>query len=450
MRELVQKLFQEGKMVTPPALELIRQHGVSVEDLLKCGSDVIGPETVMGLVKKPKGISAPKSPAPSQVEVQRDRKKKIAEEYSVDFSIENNRVNPRERKAADFTNYFNSRFALLQGLLAKRLSPVSIGNLLKLNSDNINVIGMVSDIRTTNNGNKLISLEDPTGTIACIASKNVNEAVFEESNNILMDEVIGMTGSCRNGLFLIKDIVRPDVPITNLTRKLDVPLKAVFISDIHFGSKDFLEAPFLNFIKWLNSPSAEAVKYIFVAGDLCDGIGIYLAQEQELLIKEGEKQYAALAEHLEKIPKHIKLIVGPGNHDIVGNHEPQQTLDFTALSKLPNVIFATNPSTAVLDKAFRILMYHGYSYDSVIAELPCIRHDGYDKPHLPMLEVLKRRHLSPAYGGSLVIPEQRDSLVIDKVPDVFHSGHLHTVGLENYRGVTLINSGTFQGRTGFQ
>ena len=451
MRELVQKLFENGKMATPQALEVIKEKNLKLEDILGLKADLIDPAALEQLLKKvPAAAEKDTKPLQPKVEVRRDRKKKLAEEYSVDFRLENCTFTPRERKAVDFTNYFNSRFMLLQSLLVKRLNPISIANISRSGSDSINIIGMVNDIRTTGNGNKIIELEDPSGRIACLAAKTVSEQIFEESNNLLLDEVIGVSGSFKNGLFFVREIIRPDVPVTNAPNHLDVPVKAVFISDIHFGSKDFLEDLFRNFLKWINSEKADSVKYVFVAGDLCDGLGIYIGQENELFIKESDRQYAVLADLLAQIPPHMKIIVCPGNHDIIGNHEPQQLLDFTALSKLSNIVFATNPAAVTLDNRLRILMYHGYSYDDVIAELPRIRHDGYDKPCLPMLEVLKRRHLSPAYGGSLIVPESRDCLVIDKIPDIFHSGHLHTVGLETYRNVTMINSGTFQGRTGFQ
>ncbi|MDI6639942.1 MAG: DNA polymerase II small subunit, partial [Methanocellales archaeon] len=40
--------------------------------------------------------------------------------------------------------------------------------------------------------------------------------------------------------------------------------------------------------------------------------------------------------------------------------------------------------------------------------------------------------------------------VIDSVPDVLHCGHVHTMGLSKYRGVTLVNSSTWQAQTEFQ
>ncbi len=40
--------------------------------------------------------------------------------------------------------------------------------------------------------------------------------------------------------------------------------------------------------------------------------------------------------------------------------------------------------------------------------------------------------------------------MIDEVPDIFHSGHVHTVEADNYRGTLILNSGTFQGQTKYQ
>ena len=47
-------------------------------------------------------------------------------------------------------------------------------------------------------------------------------------------------------------------------------------------------------------------------------------------------------------------------------------------------------------------------------------------------------------------PEFEDRLVIEEVPDIFHSGHIHTVDSEKYKGILLLNSGTWQGQTPFQ
>ena len=59
--------------------------------------------------------------------------------------------------------------------------------------------------------------------------------------------------------------------------------------------------------------------------------------------------------------------------------------------------------------------------------------------------------MSPVYGSQTPIaPESEDMMVIDEVPDVFHVGHVHVVDLDLYRGVLMINSGTWQNQTPFQ
>ena len=75
----------------------------------------------------------------------------------------------------------------------------------------------------------------------------------------------------------------------------------------------------------------------------------------------------------------------------------------------------------------------------------------YDKPAEAMEYLIKKRHLAPIYGGKVPLtPESYDYLLIDEPPDILHMGHIHTMGIKNYRGVVLVNSGTFQEQTSFQ
>ncbi len=467
LNDLAKKLLANGKIASPEALEIIRNRNL-FDEVLKLEETIIKKSTLESLEKEKfkneqkiekesekelkqetKLEEKPEEPKKEEVEIRRDRKKKVAEEHDVDFNIYNSEVKHVERKTSDFINYFNSRYELIQGMLMKRVNPISISNVKKTRNDEVSIIGMVYDIKTTASNNKIIELEDPTGKLSAMITQNSEGSLFEESENILKDEVLGVRGVFKNNYLFIRELIRPEIPITKEIKKLDVPLSCVFISDLHVGSVDFLEDTFKKFLKWLHSKEAENVKYILIAGDLVDGIGIYASQEEDLSIKSGKKQYEHTAELLKQIPEHIKIIVQPGNHDIVGNHEPQNTLKDTALSQLPNIVFGTNPCWVTLDK-IKILMYHGYSYDNLIRELPSIRQKGYREPTLPMIEALKRRHLAPTYGSSLAIPEQKDYLVVEDIPDILHSGHLHTVGMDNYKNVLTINSGTFQGRTKFQ
>ena len=68
-----------------------------------------------------------------------------------------------------------------------------------------------------------------------------------------------------------------------------------------------------------------------------------------------------------------------------------------------------------------------------------------------MEEILKKRHLAPIYGERTPLAsELEDYLVIDEVPDVFHTGHVHINTYRKFKGIHLINSGTFQTQTEFQ
>ncbi len=47
-------------------------------------------------------------------------------------------------------------------------------------------------------------------------------------------------------------------------------------------------------------------------------------------------------------------------------------------------------------------------------------------------------------------PEKEDYLVIEDVPDIFVSGHVHGAGISEYRGVKIICASTWQSQTSFQ
>ena len=73
-----------------------------------------------------------------------------------------------------------------------------------------------------------------------------------------------------------------------------------------------------------------------------------------------------------------------------------------------------------------------------------------DKPVETMKEFLTCRHLAPVYGKrTQIAPVSKDWLVIENIPDIFHTGHVHINGFEKYKGVSLVNSGCFQSQTDF-
>ena len=364
-----------------------------------------------------------------------------------------------------FVHYFRDRYSKLSEIIRGRINARPIESLKKRNfrrtggdgnAEEISIIGMVSDTSTTNNGHKILSVEDPTASFSVLI-RNTDKELFELASKILLDEVIGVTGSVTNdgNLMIATKIIQPDVP-NNVQRRTGTYGKAVLISDVHVGSSQFLEDAWLDFLDFLKGESdsepmrelAASIRYLVVAGDLVDGIGIYPDQEMELDILDVYEQYRKAAEYFSEIPEHIKVIISPGNHDAVRQAEPQPALPEKIQADFPqNVIFVGNPSLIDLD-GVRILIYHGRSIDDLVASIPGV---SYQEPAGAVLEMMMRRHLAPIYGSRVSIcPEKRDYFIIDPVPDIVHTGHVHTLGVQKYKNVLLVNSGTWQGQTEFQ
>jgi DNA polymerase II small subunit len=246
-------------------------------------------------------------------------------------------------------------------------------------------------------------------------------------------------------------VVPPDIP-EHVRGKSKSESYAVLISDLHVGSKHFMRDQFLQFLDWLSSDDelVRKIKFLCIGGDIIDGIGIFPNQDKELIELDTTKQMEAVTALLAKVPKHMKMLVIPGNHDPGRRALPQPSIPIIrseGLRKLENCIMLGNPALVELN-GVKILMYHGQSLDDIIATTPGM---SYSKPAQAMRVLLKARHLAPTYGERTPIaPEVEDMMVISEIPDILHSGHVHVTDLENYRGTLIVNSGAWQSQTKFQ
>jgi DNA polymerase II small subunit len=133
---------------------------------------------------------------------------------------------------------------------------------------------------------------------------------------------------------------------------------------------------------------------------------------------------------------------------VVRGAEPQPAIPERFSSHLPtNCTLVENPALVSL-QGVRVLMYHGRAMDDLISLIP---QATYDRPGEMMEEMLRRRHLAPSYGRRTPIAAAKsDRLVIDPVPEVLLTGHVHIMGLCQYRGVLGVNAGAWQSQTSFQ
>ncbi|QUH23390.1 DNA-directed DNA polymerase II small subunit [Methanobacterium alkalithermotolerans] len=356
----------------------------------------------------------------------------------------------------DIVSYFSSRYHKIRDFLKKRkdLSDYSPIADIYQSQDVVKIIGMVKEVRTTKNNHKIIELEDESGEISVLVH-NENHKLFDKSETLVRDEVLGVVGSRKGNLIIASEIIHPGVPRVE-EKKMD--FSVVFISDVHIGSSTFLEDSFNKFIQWINgdfgSPEqreiAASVKYLVVAGDIVDGIGIYPHQDKELTIKDITLQYDEAARLFGQIRQNIKIIIAPGNHDASRVAEPQPAVPEEyagALYKLKNLEFVSNPALVSLD-GLKTLIYHGRSFDDMAMTVKGMSHEQSD---LIMKELMEKRHIAPIYGERTPLAsELEDHLVIDEIPHVLHTGHVHINSYKKYKGVHLINSGTFQSQTEFQ
>ena len=375
-----------------------------------------------------------------------------------------------DRSVQDFVKLFNARFKELGAMInakARLKTRISISRLLNKNErQSVSVIGIIDEISYTKNGHIMAVLDDGTGQIPVLFNK-ANSEVYKEALSLTPDEVIGVNATTSKSMLFADEILRPEVPVLEL-KKSPLDEYAIFLSDFHFGSKQFLKEEFDRFIDWLNGRIGNAshkeiarkIKYVFIVGDLVDGVGIYPNQYHELKIKDIYEQYKACSEKIAQIPEDKAIIICPGNHDAMRLSEPQPPLTpklVPELYSMPNVFLVSNPASVNIGatenfSGFNVLMYHGYSFDYYVANVEEIRNNGgYDKPELIMKFLLRRRHLAPTYGSTLYVPESAyDPLIIRQVPDIFATGHIHKSTIKMYRNITLISGSCWQSKTSFQ
>ncbi|MGB1586512.1 MAG: DNA-directed DNA polymerase II small subunit [Thermoplasmatota archaeon] len=367
-----------------------------------------------------------------------------------------------EGTTSDFVSYFQDRYDKIAKMLRQRRElrnniPVER---IHPGQQEVQLIGMVVESSTTRNGHKLIEIEDSTGAVRCLVRADEKQ-LMAMADTLVHDEVIGVVGQASNkgDLIFLESIIRPDLPRPDHSQPKgsEAPLMAAFLSDIHVGSDTFLTEQWESMLRWLNGDAAtrrerEAagrVKYLVVPGDLVDGVGIYPGQQDELTIPDIYDQYEAFGDWIKAIPDWIDIIVQPGNHDASRPAEPQPAFTQEVQSR-----FDSHESTFLANPAYfsmhgvKTLGYHG---SSLIDFATSVTNLEYEKPLPTMKQMLQCRHMAPLYGERTpVAPEHRDYLVIDDVPDLFVTGHVHVPGIESYRGVQMVNCGTWQSQTLYQ
>lgn len=387
-----------------------------------------------------------------------ESKKRI--DIDVEYDIEGD-ITGRSRGTGDFDDFqslFEDRYDKMVNLLNQRSGGARhVGDIhpRRHGGEQLTVVGLVWSKNISRNGNYFIDLEDPS-TNELLTVGWTDDWIKETFEEVVEDEVIAIRGNLsEDGDIMWGDdevqrgrppIMFPDVPRRKNRNSPNIPVKAAMLSDIHVGANEFYPEYWNKFVDWIREDPT--IKYLFVAGDLVEGVGVYPDQDEELRVLDIHDQYAMTGKMFEQIPDDIQVFASVGNHDTVRLAEPQPTLPEKFRKYFPdNVEFVGNPVTVEVN-GVRVLMYHGMSINAISEVVP-----GLDPEEpIPIMELmLKKRHVAPVYGKNVrLAPEEEDYLVIEDVPDILHCGHVHKYGQDSYNGVKMVNTATWQGQTSFQ
>jgi DNA polymerase II small subunit len=360
----------------------------------------------------------------------------------------------------DYLRYFRDRFKRMEKLLRQRVDVKSAASILDAlrapANTRLKIICMITEKRESQK-KVILTVEDLYANAIALVPQNAPEELLKKARLLLLDQVVCLSVlKTRTRLLIVEDIIFPDIA-QKPPHKAPIPVYAVLTSDMHVGSVKFQKDSFKRFILWLKGKfgdermkeMASHVKYVLIAGDIVDGIGVYPNQVKELAIKDVNEQYRLAAKYLEQIPEHIEVIIIPGNHDSPRKALPQPAISNTYLETLQQSrkVHSLGSPCLISLHGVEVLLYHGRSLDDVLSTVPDVNHNH---PEKAMKLLLQSRHLAPVYGGKTPIsPENRDFLVIERTPDIFHAGHIHILGYCNYRGVLIVNSGGWQEQTDY-
>ena len=403
------------------------------------------------------------------IEISKEVSVPVAKEQKIEQAngvrvLSSNCVLGRKVGVADFISFFRSRFSEMRGFLQTNPGLDNIVSIGKLsgNRRTVSLIGMVLDKRVTKNKNIVFEIEDMTGITNILVNKD-KEELLKKAEDVALDSVVGFKCAGSKEILFCQDIIFPEI---NLFERKRSPAEeyAVFIGDIHYGSKNFMEENFLRFIDYLNgkvpnTPEVDKIRYLFIIGDLVTGIGNYPNQERDLKVMNLEDQFGGIAELLGRIRKDIKIIISPGNHEGVRLMEPQPLFDEKyawALYEMENVVLVENPFMVNIGaqenfSGFTVLGYHGFSYPFYAGNVPRLaKAKAMNNPEKIIEYLLKHRHLAPTHGSVQYFPCEKDAHIIREVPDIFLSGHVHKSAVIYFNNILIISSSSWEAMTPYQ
>lgn len=284
-----------------------------------------------------------------------------------------------------------SRYRKIMELMLER---TELANLISVNriSQQTKRFSLIVMIKEINHGDRSLVVEDPTGQ----TSVYISDEVSGDFNYLVEDEVVGLV--CDNEDSSENRAVRiffPDIPLPTKIATSQKEEACIFLSDIHMGETGFMPhslEKLSNYLKKIKEPTTA-----FILGDVS-------ADEEQI------KKFATM------FPENFTLVLLKGEQDpeVEGKYLP-------------------DPVVVELD-GVKIFLSHGKMFAKYFERFKT-------SPENMLLQLLKKRHLSPTFERNGKFDEE--NFFLDEVPDIFVIGHFHEPRMMNYKGATIISLGSF-------
>jgi len=341
-----------------------------------------------------------------------------------------------EGEAREYQVLLRSRLNSLRGELLKRppLSGYVSMDSLPPPGRRAAVVGLVEDIRVSRKGHRILVLEDETGSVSVLIPSDRSSA----SSLFMADEVVGVVGRVgddRNRMVANEVIFPEPQPADGTVRGQG---SIVMVGDLHWGDAAFQREGWDQLIQHVTNRSGiDDIRALLMLGDLVDTDALLTSADASSGGDPIQDAYSALGQSLQGLPDKVIPIVIPGEKDAVRITQPQPAIAKRLQQGFPDrSMFLGNPSWLEVG-GISMLAYHG-----VGCELYAKRMDpsGKTRANNILKEMVRKRHLCPSMTRDTPLaPESTDMMIIDPLPRVMVTAHLHWGAVGNFRNVMLVN-----------
>jgi len=232
--------------------------------------------------------------------------------------------------------------------------------------------------------NDSIILEDTTGRDIFFLGKTQSKYLAE-------DEMIGVVCERQEGVNHIKKIITPDIPLKRYTSKIQTDQNYIFLSNLEMDSPKFNVKYYENFLDWLKK---EINTNIIVIGKV-----------------------SSKKEDVEKFLNDVK------GHSTIFVDENNENLD--GMQIIPDPAFLRIQELNLVVTSGNFLVHYREKWDTTTGNT--------------IINLLRKRHLNPTVN--LSTPDDR--FLLDLIPDILIIGNADEATTTNYKGITIITSGSF-------